>query len=116
MHGLGIAGLCGTLNDAARQRGRELAVRIALGAQRRHVIRQVLREGGRLAGAGALAGMLGSLLLSRLLSRIAPAYGSPAVWIWLTGPLVLATVVAIASVLPARRGSMVNPLTIMRNN
>jgi putative ABC transport system permease protein len=113
---LGIAGLCGTLNDAARQRGRELAVRIALGAQRRHVIRQVLREGGRLAGAGALAGMLGSLLLSRLLSRIAPAYGSPAVWIWLTGPLVLATVVAIASVLPARRGSMVNPLTIMRNN
>jgi hypothetical protein len=49
---LGVLGLYGALNDAARQRNRELAIRIALGARRRHVISEVLREGARLAAAG----------------------------------------------------------------
>jgi len=113
---LSVLGLFGALTDAARQRRRELAVRIALGAQRRHVIFQVLWEGGRLAGAGALAGTLGSLLLSRILTRIAPANASPALWIWLAAPLVLAGAVAIASVLPTRKALIVNPVTIMRDN
>ncbi len=110
---LSILGLFGALSDAVRQRRREFAVRIALGAQRRHVIRQVLGEGGRLAMAGTLAGTLGSLLLSRMLARIAPGHGSPALWVWMAAPLLLAAVVLIASVLPARRASIVNPLTIM---
>jgi putative ABC transport system permease protein len=108
-----VLGLFGALSDAARQRRRELAVRLALGARRRHVIFQVLREGGRLAGAGMVAGTLGSLLLSRMLDRIAPGTGSPPFWVWLAAPLVLAGAVLIASVLPARRSLIVNPLTIM---
>jgi ABC-type lipoprotein release transport system permease subunit len=112
---LSVLGLFGALSDAARQRRRELAIRMALGAQRWHVIFQVLQEGGRLACAGALAGTLGSLLLSRMLARIAPGNGSPALWVWLAAPLVLAGAVAIASVLPARSSSLVNPLTIMRD-
>jgi hypothetical protein len=111
---LSVLGLYGALNDAARKRGRELAVRIALGARRRDVIGQVLREGGRLAAAGTLAGLLGSLLLSRLVTQITPGNGSPTVWVWLAGPVVLAGAVAIASVLPARRASMVDPLRILR--
>jgi ABC-type lipoprotein release transport system permease subunit len=113
---LSILGLFGALSDAARQRRRELSVRIALGAQRWHVIFQVLKEGGRLACAGILAGTLGSLLLSRTLTRIAPGNGSPALWVWLAAPLVLAVAVAIASVLPARRALLVNPLMIMRED
>jgi putative ABC transport system permease protein len=104
--------LFGVWSDAAQQRRRELAVRAALGAQRRHVIFQVLKEGGRLACAGALAGTLGSLLLSRVLVRITPGSGSLALWVWPAAPLVLAA--AIASVLPARRALLVNPLTLMR--
>ena len=77
------------------------------------MIGHVLGEGGRLACAGALAGTLGSLLLSRVLSRITPSNGSPALWVWLAAPLVLAGAVAIASILPARRALIVNPLTIM---
>jgi ABC-type lipoprotein release transport system permease subunit len=110
---LSVLGLFGALSDAVRQRRREFAVRIALGAQRRHVIRQVLGEGGRLATAGTLAGTLGSLLLSRMFARIAPGHGSPALWVWMAAPLLLAAVVLIASVFPARRASIVNPLTIM---
>ena len=112
---LSALGLFGALSDAARQRRRELAVRIALGAQRRHVIFQVLKEGGRLAGAGALAGTLGSLALSRILTQIAPGNRSPALWVWLAAPLVLAAAVAIASILPARRALLVNPLEILRD-
>jgi hypothetical protein len=104
------------LSDAVRQRRREFAVRIALGAQRRHVILQVLREGARLACTGAVAGTLGSLLLSRMLAGIIPGNGLPAFWVWMVAPLLLAASVVIASVLPARRASIVDPLTIMRDH
>jgi predicted permease len=112
---LGVLGLYGALTDSARRRRREVALRIALGAQGWRLIRQVLEEGGRLAGAGGLAGMLGSLLAARLLGGITPIDSSITGWVWLTAPLVLATAVGIASVLPVRRALMVNPVTIMRD-
>jgi len=111
---LSVLGLYGTLNDAARARRRDLAIRIALGARRRDVIYQVLREGGQLAGVGTLAGILASFLLSQLLTRIAPNIGSPNSWVWIAGPMALGCAVAIAGVLPARRALMVDPLRILR--
>jgi ABC-type lipoprotein release transport system permease subunit len=57
--------------------------------------------------------MLGALQLSRLLARLTPGNRSPSLWVWLAAPLAVA--VAIASVLPARRASIVNPLAIMRD-
>jgi ABC-type lipoprotein release transport system permease subunit len=113
---LSILGLFSALGDAARQRRRELAIRIALGAQRWRIVCQVLGEGGRLACAGTLIGMIASLALSRWLNRIAPGDTSPAFWVWLAAPLMLAIAVVIASVLPARRASLLNPLTIMRDD
>lgn len=110
---LSVLGLFGALSDAARERRRQLAIRIALGAERWHVVRLVVSEGGRLACAGAVAGTLASLLLSRTLARITPLHSSPALWVWLAAPVVLTGAVAIASVLPARRAAVVNPLTIM---
>jgi ABC-type antimicrobial peptide transport system permease subunit len=50
-----------------------------------------------------------------MLTRIAPGNSSPALWVWLAAPVVLAAAVVIASVLPARSASIVNPLTIMRD-
>jgi ABC-type antimicrobial peptide transport system permease subunit len=111
---LSILGLFGALSDAARQRRRELAVRIALGAQRWRVICQVLGEAGRLACTGTVAGMLGSLLLSRWMTGITGRTSSPALWVWLAAPLLLTGVVASAGVLPARRALMVNPVIVMR--
>jgi ABC-type lipoprotein release transport system permease subunit len=113
---LSVLGLFGALNDAARQRRRELAIRIALGAQRWRVIGQVLGEGVRLACAGTLAGLLASLALSRWMSGITRGSGWPAMWVWLAAPIALAGVVTIASVLPARRALMVNPLVLMRED
>ena len=112
---LSILGLFGALSDAARERRRELAIRIALGAQRWRVIRQVLGEGGRLGCAGVVIGTLASLLLWRPMTRIIPGDGSPALWVWFVAPLVLAGVVVIASFLPARGALIVNPLMIVRD-
>lgn len=110
---LSILGLYGTLNDAARARRRDLAIRIALGARRRDLIYLILREGGRLAGAGTLLGMFASILPSQLLTRIASNIGAPNLWVWLAGPIVVGCAVAIAGVFPAWRALMVDPLRIL---
>jgi ABC-type antimicrobial peptide transport system permease subunit len=113
---LGVLGIYGALADFARQRRREIALRIALGAQGWRVVRQVVRQGVRLAAIGAVAGCLASIPVARWLARIAPQTGSTTVWIWLAVPLVLIVAVAIASVLPVGRALAVDPLTIMRDN
>ena len=113
---LGILGLYGALTDAARERRREIAVRILLGAQSWRLIRQVLGEGGRLAAAGTIAGMLASVLAAGLLVRIAPGMGAPSLWVWMAAPLVSLGAVAVASVLPACRALSVDPLTIARDD
>jgi hypothetical protein len=111
---LGILGLYGAMSDAALQRRRESAVRIALGAQRRHVVGQVLREGGRLAAAGAAVGTGASIMLARSLAAIAPGGAAPPLWVWLAAPAALAVAVAVASVLPARGALMANPVEALR--
>jgi FtsX-like permease family protein/MacB-like protein len=113
---LSTLGLFGALSDAARQRRRELAIHIALGAQGWRVISEILKDGGRLAGVGTVAGILASLALSRLLAHITPVNSSPSLWVWLVGPLLLTIGVVIASILPARRALLVNPLAIMRDD
>lgn len=111
---LGIVGLYGAMTDTVRQRRRESAVRIALGAQRRHVAGQALWEGGRLAMAGALVGTGASAIIGRWLGAITPGGSAQPVWVWLAAPAALAVAVAIAGVLPARGASMANPVEILR--
>jgi predicted permease len=112
---LGVLGLYGAMTDAAHQRRREIAVRLALGAQGWRVIGRLFAEGVRLAGVGSVAGMLGSVVVARWLARLTPMEGSPAVWVWLAAPLVSVAAVAIASVFPARRALRLNPLAILRD-
>jgi ABC-type antimicrobial peptide transport system permease subunit len=113
---LSILGLFGALNDAARQRRRELAVRIALGAQRWRVVGQVLEEGGRPTLIGALGGMIVSFVFSRWITGITGAVSAPALWVWLAAPVALAAAVVISSLIPARGVLMVNPVMIMRDD
>jgi ABC-type lipoprotein release transport system permease subunit len=54
--------------------------------------------------------------VTRWLARFVPNAGALTVWVWLGAPLLLLGAVAIASVLPARRALMVDPLTIMRDH
>lgn len=111
---LAALGIYGAMAELARQHRREFALRIALGAQRWRVAAQVLAAGVRLAAAGILVGVLGAVFVARWLAQLAPEVGVSLSWVWLTGPLVLLAAVALASVAPARRARMADPLSLMR--
>src|SRR5262249_39310546 len=112
--GLGVLGMYGAMAESNRQRQREIALRIALGAQSWRVIRQVLFEGLQLAGIGGGAGATASFAVARWLTRITPSAGVPSLSVWIVAPLVLVAAVVVASVVPARRALSISPLTIMR--
>jgi putative ABC transport system permease protein len=96
------------------QRMHEIGIRIALGADRGDVLRMVIAQGLKLAISGVLVGVLSSLALGRILSGF--LYGvSPTDPMTLVGVAVLLTLVALlASYLPARRATRVDPMVALR--
>ena len=113
---LGIVGLYGAMTEAGRQRRREFAVRLALGAGARHVIGQVLAQATRLAAAGALIGSCASVIIAWWLARMMPAGTSLVWWIWVAAPATLLSAVALAGLLPIRRALRVDLVRGMRDD
>jgi len=112
---LAALGIFGVLSYSVVQRSREIGIRVALGAHPRDVLRMVLGHAATLALVGVLAGLAGALALSRaigsLLFELSPTdpltLGSMAV--------LLASVALVASYLPARRATRVDPLIALRS-
>jgi ABC-type lipoprotein release transport system permease subunit len=113
---LSILGLLGAQSDAERQRQRDRALRIALGAQRWHIAFMVIKNAGRLALVGTAIGTFLSFTLLRLLIADIAVITSPPFRVWLIAPLLTAAAVTIASVVPARRASSISPLALMRDS
>src|SRR6266566_2138162 len=67
---LAIVGLYGLISYSVLQRTREIGIRLALGAQREHILRLVLREGAFAAVFGVGIGLIASLLLTRVLASL----------------------------------------------
>src|SRR6202044_137386 len=63
-------GIYGTISFLVNEQSREIAIRLALGAQRRDILRMVLRQGLILAGAGAALGVAGALIVSHLMAGL----------------------------------------------
>jgi len=99
------AGTYGVLSYAVRQRFKEIAVRMALGASRESVILTILRQGLAPVGFGIALGTLGSLVANRFLST--ELYGiSPTDPATLAGSLLVVSLTAtIACYLPAHRAA-----------
>jgi predicted permease len=108
-------GLYGVMSYVVARRRNEIGIRMALGADRSNVIRMVLRESGALLGLGVLAGALLSVAAARtassLLFGLTP--GDPLTFAQAT--VALAIVAALASYLPARRASRVDPCLALRD-
>jgi predicted permease len=96
-------GIYGTISFLVNEQSREIAIRLALGAQKRNILRMVLRQGLTLAAAGAGVGLVGALVVSHLMASL--LYGvSPYDLSTFAGVTAVLTAVAIAaSYIPALR-------------
>ena len=111
---LASVGLYGVIAYAVTQRTRELGVRMALGATRRHVLGLVLGQGARLTLLGVVAGTIGALALSRVVASLLYGIKPTDPLTFVAVPAVLAAVAVLASYAPARRAMNVDPLVAMR--
>jgi len=111
---LGAVGLYGVLSYIVAERTREIGVRMALGAQAGQVRSMVVAEGARVVGAGMLIGVAVALATTRALTGL--LFGVPALdpttFTGMSATMVL--VGLLASYLPARRASNVDPMESLR--
>jgi putative ABC transport system permease protein len=111
---LGTIGLYGVLSYVVAQRTQEIGVRMALGAEARRVRRMVVGEGARVVVLGIALGLGVSLLTTRALSSLLFGVEAMDPWTFAAMALTMAAVGLLASWIPARRASRVDPLQSMR--
>jgi predicted permease len=111
---LAVSGLFGVIAYSVSQRTREFGIRMALGAQRREIGKMVLRQGLKLAAAGVLAGLGGALAATRLLVGVLFGVSPSDPWTFVAVPLLLLFVAGLASWLPARHATRVDPMEALR--
>jgi predicted permease len=108
-------GTYGLVSYAARQSTHEIGIRIAIGADRRDLLRRFLGRGLKLGAVGAVCGCVLSLVLARLLASL--LYGvSPTDAVSFSAALALVmTIVLLASLIPAWRASRTDPIAALRH-
>ena len=111
---LAAIGLYGVVSFSARQRTREIGVRVALGASDRDVRRLILGQGMLVAAIGIVLGLGASLALTRVVSSYLVGVSATDPVTFAGVPLVLLGVAALASYLPARRAMTIDPVRALR--
>jgi predicted permease len=111
---LAALGIYGVVSYGVARREREIGVRMALGAAGGDVLKMILREGLSLTLLGIAVGAIGALATARLLSAFLFGVSPHDPLTYLAVGVVLASVAAIASLLPARRATRVDPATALR--
>ena len=112
---LAAFGLYGVIAYSVRQRTREIGVRMALGASNREVLRLILGQGMVVAGIGIVVGTGASVALTRIVSSYLVGVSATDPVTFVGVPLVLLLVTAVASYLPARRATTIDPIRALRD-
>ncbi len=112
---LALAGICGVISHTTARRRKEIGIRMALGAGRGNVAGLIARHAVGLIAIGAAGGMAAAVAANRLLTAIAP--GSRALNVWsLAGTAAVVLTGLIAAMVPALRGSALDPASALRQD
>jgi len=103
-------GIYGTISYVVNEQRREIAIRLALGAQRGTILKMVLRRGFGLAATGAVVGLAGALIASHLMSGLLFGVSPNDLATFAGVTFVLTTVAIAASYIPALRAMRVDPI------
>ena len=119
---LASVGLYGVISYLVGQRTQEMAIRMALGADRGRVLRLVMRRGAALAGIGVAVGTVAALLVTRLMASVSLEKSSMIYGVHPWDPITMIGVIAIltsvallACYVPARRAASVDPMRALRS-
>ena len=111
---IAVVGVAGVLAFSVSGRTREFGIRLAVGAQPRHLLMGVITEGAAMAGAGILAGAILGYGLARLAGSYFPSLEMPSAWPVIASVLVLLVAAIIASIFPAARAAHVDVTEALR--
>jgi putative ABC transport system permease protein len=112
--GLAVVGLYGVKAYSVARRTREIGIRMALGAQAGAVLRMIMREGSIMLVSGVAIGLLLAMATAKILSGILYGVGALDPVAFTVAPLVLTTAALIATWLPARRATQIDPVQALR--
>jgi putative ABC transport system permease protein len=113
---LAAAGIYATMNFAVVQRNREIGIRVALGAQKRAVMKLVLGEGAILVSAGLLIGFSASLALNQWMESLLFAVSPADPLIYFVMATVVVGIALVACGIPARRATRIDPIQTLRSD
>jgi ABC-type antimicrobial peptide transport system permease subunit len=111
---LAVIGVYGVKSYVVSRRTREFGIRLATGAQPRALLWQVMREGGRVTAAGIAIGVLLAVGAGQLLAGILYGVNSVEPVVLVAAPLILLAASLLASYIPARRATKVDPTVALR--
>jgi len=111
---LAAIGIYGVMSYSFSQRTHEVGIRVALGAQRLHILRMALAEGMRMVVIGLAAGLVGAAIMTRFFRSMLFDVGTTDPITFLSVSAILAGVALFACYIPARRATRVDPLVALR--
>ncbi|HKV81340.1 MAG TPA: ABC transporter permease [Candidatus Sulfotelmatobacter sp.] len=111
---LSIIGIYGVISYAVSRRTREIGIRLALGAQKRELRWMFVRSALAMAGFGIGVGLIAASAVVQLMKSLLFGVSPLDPWTFIGVPLVLTAAAAVASHLPARRASRLDPIVALR--
>jgi predicted permease len=111
---LAVIGIYGMLSYAVAQRRQEFGIRLALGAERRDLLRMVLRRGLALATTGIVLGLAAAFLLTRFVATLLYGIGTRDAITFIATPLIFVAIALLASYVPARRATRAEPIEAIK--